>query len=294
MYIVEPVKANKVIWIVGDVYLTDAAAVLSQIQTVNRDELYMYQAYDVKMYFPRKQCSDTFGRCLRNTLYEALKENNKLPAVIIAVTGNQRVDDKVSTPYHTKRVWTSIFTEFDRAIKARKNDLPKKAFLNEEPRVFFTNLYPRFKDHCEALDEGFESYKTKRRRLNNILPQIAQTFEFEVLPISGIIPDNPEYFISSTGQLSGKGMDTFWRSVSKELRIADEKIKEKIKNKIIRSFLEEEQERDKIREERKEVRKERFTHSKSVANRQFDRGDHRQIIHNKSTFNRRRGNSAHR
>lgn len=290
----EPIRANKVIWIIGDVYLTDAAAVLSQIQTVNKDELYLYQAYDIRMYFPKKQCTDTFGKCVRNTLYEALRENNRLPAVLLVITGNQKIDDMVSTPYHTKRIWTAVCTEIDRAIKARKNDLPRKAFLNDEPRVFFSNIYPRYKDHCETHDQGFESFKTKRRRLNNIMPQVMSNYNFEVLPISGIIPDNQEYFILSTGQLSGKGMDAFWRSVSKELKLADELVKEKIKNKIIKSYLEEKHDQEHIRNEQQNIRHERLTLDKNIPTRQFDRGDFGRYYKGRKHFNKRRGNSANR
>lgn len=149
------------IWVIGDVYLTDAAAVVTQMQAQDKDDLYMYHAYDPKFFFPRKLCPDTFGKMIRCSLYEALEQYNKLPAVILVITGNAKIDDMVSTPFHTKRIWRTICTEIDRAIKARKNDLPRKATLNEEPRVFFSNVFPRYKDHCEALDEGFESFKTK-------------------------------------------------------------------------------------------------------------------------------------
>lgn len=280
----------------GDVYLTDAAAVLTQYQNYNRDELYLYQGYDVKLFYPKKQCSDTFGKIIRSTLFEALNQYNNLPAVILVVTGNDEIDDKVSTPYHTKRIWTAVCTELDRAIKARKNQLPRKAFLNEEPRVFFTNVYPRYKDHCESLDKGFESFKTKRRRLNNILPQVASTFNFEVLTINGIIPDNQEFFVMSTGKLSGKGMEQFWISVSKEIRLADERVKAKIKDKIIRSYLEEEKEKDRIARERQEIRsRARFPSPGPNPRLSLDRGDHNPQKHFKQRFgNKRRGHSAHR
>lgn len=112
------IQANKTVWIIGDVYLTEAAAVLTQSQKQDRDDMYLYQAYDVKCYFPKKQCTDTFGKMIRCALYEALSQNNKLPSVIIVVTGNKPIDDMVSTPFHTKRIWKAICIELDKSYKS--------------------------------------------------------------------------------------------------------------------------------------------------------------------------------
>lgn len=114
------IVANKNIWFIGDQFLTDAIAVLSSMQLQNKDELYIYQAYDVQSFYPNKLCSDSFGKVVRCCLYEALNEHNRLPAVIVVVTGNKDVDDKVSTPFNTKRIWNALGNEIDRAIKARK------------------------------------------------------------------------------------------------------------------------------------------------------------------------------
>lgn len=268
-----PTAANKNVWLLGDVYLTDAAAVLSQMQMLNKDDLYLYQAYDVQSYFPKKQCTDTFGKQLRMALYKALEEHNRLPAVIIFVTGNHKIDNLVTTPYHTKRIWNALCNEIDHTIKASKNVLPHKCFLNEEPRVFFTNVVPRYKDHCDMLDEGFDSFKTKRRRLNNILPQILNKFCFEVLPIGGILTDQEDYFVSSTKLLSGKGMEVFWMSVSKELRLADKKLKENIKNKVIQSYHDDQNELARIKREKQAIADRRFSTSKPAPNVRYDRGD---------------------
>lgn len=265
-------------WIIGDVFLTEAVAVLTQMQGLEKDQLYLYQAYDVKVFYPKKQCSDTFGRQVRYTLYQGLAENNKLPAVLLIVIGNNRIDDLVSTPYHTKRIWNTLFTEIDRAIKARKNDLPRKCFLNEEPRVFVVNVYPRFKDHCEQKNEGFDTFKTKRRRINNILPQISQKYGFNVITVNGIIPDNEEFFELSTGKLSGKGMREYWNSVSRELKVADETIKEKIRNDIIKSYLDDRKQEEKIQTEKREFATERSRLSDSnnfTRQNRLDRGDNR-------------------
>lgn len=265
--------ANKTIWIIGDVYLTDAAAILTQMQSQDKDQLYLYQAYNVKIFYPKKLCTDTFGKVLRCTLYEGLNQHAKLPAVIIVVTGNKKIDDMVSTPFHTKRIWKTICTEFDRAIKARKNDLPKKAVLNEEPRIFFTNVFPRSKDHCNAVDSGSDSFKTKRRRLNNLLPQVLATFGFKVLNITGILPDDVENFVDSTGQLTSKGILIFWKSVSQELRAADEALKEKIKNNIIGVYLDEVKEQERLDRDRQVDRQDRFATPKPIPRRELNRGD---------------------
>lgn len=288
--------ANKNIWLLGDVYLTDAAAVLSQMQMLNKDELYIYQAYDVQSYFPKKQCSDSFGKQLRTVLYKALEDHNRLPAVMIFVVGNNRIDSMVTTPYHTKRIWNALCNEIDRTIKARKNVLPRKCFLNEEPRVFFTNIFPRYKDHCDAVDGGFDSFKTKRRRLNNILPQILGKFGFDVLPVNGILTDQEDYFISSTKLLSGKGMEMFWTSISKELRLADERLKENIKNKVIQSYHEDQDELARIRREKQLISDQRFQQAKPVAAVRYDRGDAPRGRDQRPTYKQsyRRGRSATR
>lgn len=37
-----PVRANKDIWILGDVFVTEAIAILMEMQNQRRDELYIY------------------------------------------------------------------------------------------------------------------------------------------------------------------------------------------------------------------------------------------------------------
>lgn len=206
-------------------------------------------------------------------LHDALQQNNRLPAVLLVITSNTSIDDKVSTPFHTKRIWNALCLEIDRALKARKNDLPRKAFLNEEPRVYFSNIYLRYKDHCEDTGETAESFKTKRRRLNNILPQVLSKFSFDIININGIIPEKEEYFIASTGLLSGKGLEAFWTTVSKELRLHDEKVKEKFKDKIINSFFAERDEYDRIQREKDYFRNRRFSTPKTFPKRDLDQGD---------------------
>lgn len=253
------IPANKTIWFLGDIFLTEAIAILTQLQNQNKDELYMYQAYDVKAFFPTKLCSDSFGKQIRSQLYEAFSQCNKLPAVIILVTGNAKIDDMVTSPYHTKRIWNALFTEIDRALKARKNDLPRKCYLNEEPRVFVTNVFPRFRSHCEKVDEGLDSFRTKRRRLNNVLPQVSAKFDFDIIPINGIPTDKDEYFILSTGQLSSMGIQLFWSAVDKELKLADEKCKEKVKNKIIQAYLDDSEQMQKVHDMRQQMAASRFS-----------------------------------
>lgn len=268
------------------------------MQHLEKDQLYLYQAYDVQSFFPKKQCTDSFGKQVRCTLYEALSQHNNLPAVLIIVIGNNRIDDLVTTPYHTKRVWNTLFTEVDRTIKARKNDLPRKAFLNEEPRVFIVNIAPRFKDHCENLNDGFDTFKTKRRRLNNLLPQLTAKFDFEVLAVNGILPDNPEFFEMSTAKLSGKGMREYWFSVSRELKIADERIKEKIRNDIIKSYLDDKKQEEIIQKDRSEFSAERKRFENvgfSGKTNKLDRGDGRgsNNYFRKPNFGRNRFNRGH-
>lgn len=247
LVLVGVIQAVKNIWIISDGFLTDAVAVLGQMQVLRKDDLYMYQEYDVYSFYPKKLCNDTFGKVLRSTLGEALGKHNKLPSVMIIVVGNSNIDDKVTTNQHTRRVWTAICNEIDRSLKARKDDLPKKACVTEEPRVYITNIPPRHKDHGENLDDGFEPFKTKRRRLNNILPQVAEKFNFSVLTITGILPDNVDLFVPSTGSLNGKGMEAFWNSVSRELRLADDLVKQKYKNLVIQRYLEDKQDEKQIR-----------------------------------------------
>lgn len=290
LYVSGLIAPNKNIWLLGDVFLTDAVAILSQMQMKNKDELYLYQAYGVQSYYPKKLCSDSFGKQIRSQLYSALEEHNRLPAVIIVVLGNSKLDDMVSTPFQTKRIWKALCTEIDRTIKARKNDLPKKAFLNEEPRLFFTEIYPTHKDLCERTGKGFDSYKAKRRRLNNILPQVAANYEFGVLPINGILPEVDDYFVKSTGQLSGKGIELFWKAVAKQLRLADEKLKEKIKNKIIQNYFEEQEDQARIEREKRKIVQDRYSLPRNFPRQERGHGDNRRSKSSINTSNRSKNN----
>lgn len=127
--------------------------------------------------------------------------------------------------------------------------MPAKAKYPDEPKVLITNMFPRFKEHNEKLDLTHESFKTKRRRLNGILPQIANNFGFKVLPINGILPDNAELFAVNTGQLNGKGMKEFWHCLSKELKLNDVKVEESKKSRVIQQYFDLQREERRIAQE---------------------------------------------
>lgn len=211
--------------------------------------------------------------------------------MIIVVIGNSKIDDKVQTPFHTRRVWKALCQVIDRALKARKNDLPKKAYLNEEPRVFFTEMFPTHRDHSDKLGEGFDPYKSKRRQLNNVLPQVLKEFNFELLQINGIDPNIDEYFVRSTGQLTGKATEVFWTAVARELKLADEKLKEKIKNNIIRSYLEEQQKNARLQRERQRITQQRFSMPWSFPKHHFARGDADSNVGNDNTRSFKQNNN---
>lgn len=202
-------RATKDVWILGDIFLTEAINVLMEMQNRNRDELYLFAEYDPQPYYCKLMNSDTFGKQITSQLFTALEEHNCLPSVILIIIGNSNIDTKVMNPEHTRRVWNALFTEIERMLKTRKEDLPRKARVLGEPRVLLTNVFPTFKDLNEKTDKTNESFKTKRRRLNGILPQIAKKFEFSVLNVSGILPDNSDFFTMNTGALNGKGMKQF-------------------------------------------------------------------------------------
>lgn len=268
-----PVRANKDIWILGDTFLTEAVAVLREIQNQNRDDLYLYSEYDPQIYYPKLMSTDSFATQIRCQLFTALEEHNKLPSVIILVIGNKNVDQKALNPEGTRKVWKALFTEIQRAIRVRKEDLPKKAQNKFEPRVFTTNMFPRAKDHNERCDLTGEAFKTKRRRLNGILPQVANDYGFNILQINGILPDNTELFTVGTGNLNGKGLKEYWYSVSRELKIADVKAEELRKSAIIQEYFDQKVEQRRVEQERMKANKERHSLPRSVHPRPYDRGD---------------------
>lgn len=116
-----PVRANKDIWVLGDTFLTEATAVLREMQNQNRDELYMYSHYDPQIYYPKLISNDTFASQIRCQLATALEEHNKLPAIILIVLGNEKVDYKVMNPEYTRKVWSALFNEIHR-MKRRSSE----------------------------------------------------------------------------------------------------------------------------------------------------------------------------
>lgn len=246
--------------------MTEAIAILMELQNQKRDELYLFAEYDPQPYYPSLLSKDTFGKMIVNQLYTALEEHNKLPAVILVVLGNKQIDKMVMNPEQTRRVWTSLFTEIQRIIRTRKEDLPRKCKSIGEPKILITNLFPRFKDFNEKVDHSHESFKTKRRRLNGILPQVAKSFEYTVLPVDGILPDQSEFFSSSTGQLNGRGIKEFWTIVSKAVRLDDVRCEEQNKNRIIQEYFDQQREERKISLERNKVKKDRYSLNKSQSN----------------------------
>lgn len=266
-------RANKDVWILGDTFLTEAVAVLRELQNQNRDELYLYSEFDPQIYYPKLLAKESFASLIRCQLYTALEEHNKLPAVIILIVGNKNVDTKVLNPENTRKVWSALFTEIQRVIKTRKEDLPKKAKVNTEPVVCVTNMFPRFREFNEKKDLTDETFKTKRRRFNGILPQIASNYEFKILPINGILPDHADFFSVSTGQLNGKGMKEFWINLSRELKILDVKLREQVKNDIIQKYFEQQREDRRIEQEKRKANRDRGSLQRNLHESRLDRGD---------------------
>lgn len=93
--------------------MTEATAVLREIQNQHRDELYIYSHYDPQIYYPRLLSKSTFAAQIRCELSTALEEHNKLPAVILIVLGNKYVDHKVLNPECTRKVWNALLTEIE-------------------------------------------------------------------------------------------------------------------------------------------------------------------------------------
>lgn len=266
-------RANRDIWIFGDVFLTEAVAVLREMQNLKKDELYLYANYDLQIYYPKLMSTDNFATQIRCELFTALEEHNKLPSIILIVLGNKDIGKKVYNPDQTRRVWNCLFKEIKRAIATRKEDLPPKAKSEHKPRVLITNMFPRSKEFAERVDETDESFKTKRRRFNGLLPVIASSFEFGVVPINGILPESTEFFQANTGQLNGKGMKEFWSNLSRELKIQDIRMEEKKKSSIIQEYFEQQREERRINLERKRGVTDWLSLPRSLHPKQFDRGD---------------------
>lgn len=245
-----------------------------EMQNQNRDELYLFAEYDPQPYFCKLLDTDTFGHQITSQLFTALEEHNRLPSVILVVIGNSDIDSKVLNPEHTRRVWSALFSEMTRMIKTRKEDLPRKARVSGEPRVLIANMFPKFKDHNDSLGNTHESFKTKRRRFNGLLPEIARKFEFGVLPITGILPEKSELFTLNNGKLNGKGMKQYWISLSSELKVEDNRQIEKNKNSVISEYFQQQRELRRIDQERKKVARDRFSLPRNMSFRNDqDRGD---------------------
>lgn len=268
-----PVRANKDIWILGDTFLTEAIAVLREMQNQNRDQLYLYSQYDPQIYYSNLLSKDTFASQIRCQLSTALEEHNKLPVAILIVLGNKNIDHKVMNPECTRRVWKALFTEIDRIVRTRKEDLPDKAKRESEPKVLINNMFPRFREHNDQTDATHETFKTKRRRFNGVLPQVANNFDYKVLPINGILPDNAELFATSTGQLNGKGFKEFWSCISKELKIQDVREQELYKSKIINEYFDHQREQRRLAQEKQRAASDRRSLPRVLHPTQLDRGD---------------------
>lgn len=297
--IVVPVRANKDIWLLGDVFLTEAVSVLMEMQHQNPDELHLFSDYDPQPYFPKLLDSQSFGKQITNQLFTALEEHNKLPSVIIIIIGNKQINKKVFNPEQTRRVWKALFTEIQRIIRTRKEDLPKKAQNQNKPRVLINNMFARFKDHNDKTEGTHESFKTKRHHFNSLLPQMVKDFDFSVLHITGLLPDNSEFFVQGSGQLNGRGMKQFWLSLSSEFKIFDTKQVELHKNRILADYFFQQKEARRIDQEKRKVAKDRLSLPRTLSFNEFDRGDgyskksqkrrdrSRSAPHDKSTDHRR-------
>lgn len=253
----DKVRANNNIWLLGDNFLNEAIPVLKQIQFEKKGYLYMYQNFDVKGFFPKKLDQTVFGKQLLNQLTVALTEDDRLPTVIILVVGNRQVDNMVLTPVQTKRIWNIVFMEITRLIRSRKDQLDPKCYFHNQPRLYINNMFPRHKDDCDDKGRTTECFKTKRRRFNNVLPQAAAKHDVTVLPITGILPDEKNFFLGHAGELSGKGHEAFWTSLSREFKFNEELCKEREKSRLVQEVIDKRSDQNRNDTQKRKFEKER-------------------------------------
>lgn len=234
MFVIGYVPANHQLWILGDQLLKDTKAVLQSLKTgfiqdSAKPRLFIHDNFNVFTHHEEKEGQQNFIQQIITNFAQMLKANYKLPAIILILLDNSKLDDPPFATTALPRLIKWLLAEIDFMIKTRLGQLPKRCTTPVEPAVYLLKFLPRT-NHAENAD----LFKSVRRKVNNIIPELVNEFQFGFINAYEINTTTALFFNSTGTKLTQAGIVQFWASISKTIQSIIEEKRGKIKP-ILRS-----------------------------------------------------------
>lgn len=221
------IPGNNQIWILGNELLKDAQPTLNNLKTAfiadsAMPRLYIHDKFDVLAHYENKGHPINFIKQVRNNFAQMLKANAKLPTIIIIMLGNELLEDAAFAVSQLQRMVQWLLAEIDFMIKSRIKQLPEKCITQAEPAVFLLKFLPRTTRAEEA-----DLFKSTRRKINNMIPELTNQFNFGFINAYEINSSSALLFDAKGTKLTAPGMVRLWESISDRVReiIEDKKAK---------------------------------------------------------------------
>lgn len=207
------VKALRDLWIIGADEFADSAGTFLMTNMRNNPEtgpLHLHDFYEVAYHGGTSYDSNCLSK-LRNAFVNAMVSKTRMPHTVIILFGDSTFTKDfmiVQEGVNTMINW--IFTEVNRIIFHRKQQLPVKALPSYQTRVLAIGLLPTSNPRKQR----------KRDIFNDALAEISCAKGIKMLLCNAVQPNDPTSF-DQRGIITSAGFTKFWKEISEAINIID-------------------------------------------------------------------------
>lgn len=177
------------------------------------EALHILRWYDVKA-FPPHSTSTNAVEVIISSLIGALNNRPKPPNVIVVMLGDTKFwCEEQALKFTMDTLLTVLMAEIKRCLQTRQGDLPLKA-QGDESRLFFVKLNWK----PEKALESVPFYPRKRRTFNKLLDAIMRPRGANTILLHEINDKLDADLFLGHGELSPKGYQQVWASLSEAIR----------------------------------------------------------------------------
>lgn len=214
----EPLSFDE-IWVIGDThFLAKARKSLTDL----KDTEAFSSSGRGKLPFILENFEVCIGSChyswcfttqIRGGLATLLSTKWRLPNFIYILFSNDQIQEADILGDETYKVLEDLFTFINRAIIARKTELPKKSRRCDPPSITIVKTVAKPQEQLNTAN-----FKNRRRSFNRALQKISTIFGWRSINIDTIIPSEKSNF-DDQGELSDQGMKVLWNYLSEHVRM---------------------------------------------------------------------------
>lgn len=192
--------------------LDDAAPKLDLMKAEEDNKLFIHEHYKVQA-FP-----EGHGKYAQNNPYTKICDNlieafnnypDQMPYIIVILLGNVYAHDDVFVDYEFREFIANLLNRLEKVIQDKKDQMPKFAKAQKEPKVLFMRLLPK---PAYAL-RNVEKFKATRKRANNIIESATTSRGMQFINADEINCSQKCLF-TKQGHLSEDGFERMWVSIS--------------------------------------------------------------------------------